>query len=237
MTATEAIASSAVTASFSSPRIGRAEVRDLRAACTRPCRSPRRRRPTRGSTPGGSARPFHPTLTVPSEPYKREVGVGRLVDAPREVDGAEHPVRRPEQHARRVLDGAGAATRLPSTAMTSAIGPRKYRTMSTECVPLSMSTPPPRDRRVRVPAPRHVDPRREHVLEQDELAEDPRTDDLTGADHVVDEAELRRHGERDAGPLGGLDHRRTRSRRRSRAASRRGRARRVRSPAARSRGG
>src|SRR5258705_74231 len=34
---------------------------------------------------------------------QREVGVGGLLDAPREVDGAEHSVRRAQQHRRGVL--------------------------------------------------------------------------------------------------------------------------------------
>ncbi len=49
-----------------------------------------------------------------------------------------------------------------------------------------------------VPAPRHVDARREGVLEQDDLAEDAGGHQALGPDHVVDVAELRGHGEHDA---------------------------------------
>ena len=54
-------------------------------------------------------------------------------------------------------------------------------TMSTEWVPLSISTPPPLTRRVGVPAPAHVHRRGEGVLQRDDVAEGARGDERAGA--------------------------------------------------------
>ena len=78
--------------------------------------------------------------------------------------------------------------------------------ISTECVPLSMRTPPPLIVGIRVPARRHVDARRERVFEEDDLAEDSRRDDALGTDDVVDVAELRPHGEATPLRFGGRHH-------------------------------
>jgi hypothetical protein len=63
------------------------------------------------------------------------------------------------------------------------------------------------DRRVGVPAPRHVDPGGEGVLHQHHVAEGARLEQALGADHVLHVAELRRHREERAAALGGRHHR------------------------------
>jgi hypothetical protein len=44
---------------------------------------------------------------------------------------------------RQVSSTSSSCTRRPSSAWTLTIGPSRKRAMSTECVPLSISTPPP----------------------------------------------------------------------------------------------
>ena len=86
----------------------------------------------------------------------------------------------------------------PGTASTSVIGPSMYRTMSTLCVPLSISTPPPLIARVGVPARAHVHDAGERVLQHQRRADRAGVDHLPRSNDVVDEAELRGHREEHA---------------------------------------
>ena len=107
-------------------------------------------------------------------------------------------VRKKRRH---VSSTSSCWTRRPSSERTLTIGPRRYLAMSTECVPLSIRTPPPLIDRIGVPAVAHVDLAAEHVLEKDHLAENPRVHDPLRLDDVVHVAELGRHHQQDIRPV------------------------------------